>query len=64
MSDDFKARIGRDIPKEGETRVVFSIRTSRGNRLELDGLFDEAVVLKAWSELCANQAKRDVGASQ
>lgn len=56
---DFKARLGREVPKENETRVVFSIRTSRGNRLELDGMFDEAAVLKAWSDLCANQAKRD-----
>ncbi|WP_321878437.1 hypothetical protein [Paraburkholderia bannensis] len=49
---DFKARLGRDVPKEGETRVVFSIRTSRNNRLELDGTFDEAVVLRLWKELC------------
>ncbi|MDN8066294.1 hypothetical protein [Burkholderia vietnamiensis] len=61
---DFKARIGRDIPKEGETRAVFSIRTSRGNRLEMYGLFDEAIVMKAWRELCANLAKRNEEANQ
>lgn len=55
---DFKARLGREVPKENETRVVFSIRTSRNNRLELEGTFDEAVVLRLWSELNANQAKR------
>ncbi|WP_322068963.1 hypothetical protein [Paraburkholderia bannensis] len=56
---DFKARLGREVPKESETRVVFSIRTSKNNRLELDGMFDEAVVLKIWGELCANQAQRE-----
>ncbi|WP_175837084.1 hypothetical protein [Burkholderia anthina] len=55
---DFKARIGRELPKENETRVVFSIRTSLGNRLEIDGTFDECVVLKLWTELHQNQAKR------
>jgi hypothetical protein len=58
---DFKARLGRDLPKDGTTRVVFSIRTSRGNRLELDGTFEEEIVLKVWRELCANQAKREEG---
>lgn len=55
---EFKARIGREVPKENETRLVFSIRTSRGNRMELDGTFDEAVVLRLWTELHENQAKR------
>jgi len=55
---EFKARIGREVPRENETRVVFSIRTSRNNRLELDGVFDEEVVLALWEQLCANQAKR------
>ncbi|HDR9163636.1 TPA: hypothetical protein QDB28_004040 [Burkholderia vietnamiensis] len=58
MSTEFKARIGRDVPKQGEIRVVFSMRTARGNRLELDGVFDEEVALKAWSDLYANQVKR------
>lgn len=54
---DFKARIGREVPQEGKTRVVFSIRTSRGSRLEIDGVYDEAVVLAAWKFVCANDAK-------
>ncbi|MBN3839308.1 hypothetical protein [Burkholderia sp. Ac-20349] len=58
MSGEFKARIGRDVPKQGEIRVVFSMRTARGNLLELDGVVDEDVALKAWNDLYANQAKR------
>ena len=55
---DFKARIGREVPKEGETRVVFSIRTARGTRMELEGTFNEETVLKAWQELHADLSKR------
>jgi hypothetical protein len=47
---DFKARIGREVPKEGETRVVFSILTARGTRMEIDGTYPEAVVLEAWAK--------------
>lgn len=57
MSADFKARIGREVPPEGKTRVVFSIRTALGNRLELDGVYDEAVVLQAWKALHASGAE-------
>jgi hypothetical protein len=55
---DFKARIGREVPKAGETRVVFSIRTARGTRMELDGTFNEEAVLKAWKDLHADLSKR------
>jgi hypothetical protein len=55
---DFKARIRREVPKEGETRVVFSIRTARGTRMELEGTFNEETVLKAWQELHADLSKR------
>lgn len=55
---DFKARIGREVPKEGETRVVFSIRTARGTRMELDGTFNEEAVLKAWQDLHADLSRR------
>jgi hypothetical protein len=55
---DFKARIGREVPKEGETRVVFSIRTARGTRMELEGTFNEEAVLKAWQDLHADLSKR------
>jgi hypothetical protein len=55
---DFKARIGREVPPDGKTRVVFSIRTARGNRLELDGVFDEEAVLEAWQKLHAALSKQ------
>jgi hypothetical protein len=54
----FKASIGRDIPKAGDTRVVFSIRTARGTRMELDGTFTEDVVLAAWKAMHEDMAKR------
>jgi hypothetical protein len=55
---EFRARMPRDIPKEGRTRVVFSIKTSRGNRLELDGEYDEAEILKLWTALCGLKGKQ------
>lgn len=55
---EFKARIGREVPKDGETRVVFSIRTARGTRMELEGTFSEEVVLDAWKGLHADLSKR------
>ncbi|WP_250502789.1 hypothetical protein [Caballeronia sp. AZ7_KS35] len=54
----FKASIGRDVPKAGDTRVVFSIRTARGIRMELDGTFTEDVVLAAWKAMHEDMAKR------
>ncbi|BAO88965.1 hypothetical protein [Caballeronia cordobensis] len=54
----FKASIGRDVPKTGDTRVVFSIRTARGTRMELDGTFTEDVVLAAWKAMHEDMAKR------
>jgi hypothetical protein len=39
----FNVSIGREVPKEGDTCVVFSIRTARGTRMELDGTFTQAV---------------------
>lgn len=54
----FKATIGREVPKEGDTRVVFSIRTARGTRMELDGVFTEEIVLAAWKQLHEDMANR------
>jgi hypothetical protein len=55
---DFKARIGREVPAAGKTRIVFSIRTARGTRMELEGTFTEGVVLDAWTKLHADMANQ------
>jgi len=48
---EFKARIGREVPKQGETRVVFSIRTADGSRLEVNGTYPEQRVSAALAAL-------------
>lgn len=57
MPIEFKARMPRETPPPARTHVVFSIKTCRGSRLELDGEYDEAAILKLWGELCKLDAK-------
>lgn len=61
---DFKARIGREVPKQGEVRVVFSIRTSSGSRLELNGTYTERSVQVALAALHGNDRAAAKGESE
>lgn len=51
----FNASMPRAKVPEGKTHVVFSIKTCRGSRLELDGEYDEAEILKMWATLSGLQ---------